>query len=75
MDGGTVLHTLMLEQGRGAAVFEVTDFRTAEVRRARDTALVAGRMLLKESDSERMSMLCRSMFDYAYFESAATSWI
>ena len=71
MDEGTVLHTLMLGKGAELCVFDVKDFRAAEVRRARDAGIVAGRMVLKEFDCGRLSVLCRSTFDHGYPESAA----
>jgi hypothetical protein len=41
IDEGTVLHTLMLRNGTELSVFDVKEFRTAEVREARDAAIAA----------------------------------
>jgi PDDEXK-like domain of unknown function (DUF3799) len=55
MDQGSIIHAMMLGKGAALAVFDVEDFRRAEVREARALAEAAGRIVLKKSDFERLS--------------------
>jgi hypothetical protein len=51
-DGGTLIHKLLLGKGQDLAVLGVKDYRTNAAREARDNAIAAGLLPVKEKDYE-----------------------